>query len=161
MSVGEIVVKSPWLTQGYHKEPEKSEDLWEDGRLHTGDIGYINQEGYLQITDRIKEVIKSGGEWISALELEDKINEHPDVKEVAVIGINDEKWGEKPCAHIILKAKGKVTTDDIKSHILKYVENGSLPRYIMNSTFVFVDIIPKTGVGKLNKRHMLNQNPFS
>lgn len=162
MSVGEIVVKSPWLTQGYHKENEKSEELWENGKLHTGDIGYIDENGYVQITDRIKEVIKSGGEWISALELEDAISEHPDVKEVSVIGIHDEKWGEKPCAHIILEeeAKDKITIDDIKSHIMKYVEKGTLPKYIMNSTIVFVDIIPKTGVGKISKKHMMNQNLF-
>ncbi|MBU0991815.1 MAG: fatty acid--CoA ligase [Proteobacteria bacterium] len=158
-STGEIVARAPWLTQGYLKEPEKSEELWKNGVLHTGDIGYIDKEGYLQITDRLKDVIKSGGEWISSLELEDIISQHPAVSEAAVIGVHDEKWGERPCAHIILKedAKGKVTVDDIKSFIMKQVEKGNLPKYGVPGTIIFVDVIPKTGVGKINKKHIRSQ----
>ena len=103
-ATGEVVVRSPWLTQGYLKDPERSEQLWENGWLHTGDIGNIDTEGYLQITDRVKDVIKTGGEWISSLELEDIISQHPAVSEAAVIGVADEKWGERPMALIVFKA---------------------------------------------------------
>ena len=104
------MVRAPWLTQGYFKEPDRSEELWANGWLHTGDIGYIDPEGYLQITDRFKDVIKTGGEWISSLELEDMIGQHEAVSEAAVIGVLDEKWGERPLAIVVLHAqdKGKV-----------------------------------------------------
>ena len=88
-STGEVVARAPWLTQGYLKDPERSEQLWENGWLHTGDIGNIDTEGYLQVTDRVKDVIKTGGEWVSSLELEDIISQHPAVSEAAVIGIAD------------------------------------------------------------------------
>ena len=90
---GEIVVRAPWLTQGYLNNPEASEQLWAGGYLHTNDIGRIGTDGYLMITDRIKDVIKTGGEWISSLELEDIIAQHEAVSEVAVIGVKDEKCG--------------------------------------------------------------------
>ncbi|MFW6052695.1 MAG: fatty acid--CoA ligase, partial [Desulfosalsimonas sp.] len=108
-TTGEVVVRSPWLTKGYIKDEEKSEQLWENTWLHTGDIGFIDTEGYLQITDRLKDVIKSGGEWISSLELEDIASRHPAVNEAAVIGVPDEKWGETPMALVVLKEdyKGK------------------------------------------------------
>jgi fatty-acyl-CoA synthase len=97
-STGEVVVRAPWLTHGYLKDPEKSENLWSVGWLHTGDIGFIDEYGYLQITDRLKDVIKTGGEWISSLALEDIISRHEAVSEAAVIGIPDDKWGGKaPC----------------------------------------------------------------
>jgi fatty-acyl-CoA synthase len=92
-STGEVVVRSPWLTQGYTKDAGKSEELWQNGWLHTGDIGYVDEEGYLQITDRLKDVIKTGGEWISSLTLEDIISQHEAVSESAAIGVPDEKWG--------------------------------------------------------------------
>ena len=94
-TTGEVVTRTPWLTQGYLKDPEKSEELWQDGWLHTGDVGFIDPEGYLQITDRIKDVIKTGGEWLSSLELEDIVSQHEAVSEAAVVGIPDEKWGER------------------------------------------------------------------
>ena len=93
---GEIVVRAPWLTQGYFENPTASEDLWRGGYMRTNDIANITEHGYLQITDRIKDVIKSGGEWISSLQLEDIIMKAPGVKEVAVIGVKDEKWAERP-----------------------------------------------------------------
>src|SRR3954471_6808509 len=99
-TTGEVVVRSPWLTQGYLKEPEKSEELWQDGYLHTEDIGYIDPHGYLQVTDRIKDVIKTGGEWVSSQEIEDILSQHEGVSEAAVIGVPDEKWGERPLALI-------------------------------------------------------------
>jgi fatty-acyl-CoA synthase len=93
VATGEVVVRSPWLTQGYLNDPDNSETLWRDGHLHTGDIGTIDRLGYLQVTDRIKDVIKSGGEWISSLQIEDILLQHPGVSEAAVIGVPDERSG--------------------------------------------------------------------
>jgi fatty-acyl-CoA synthase len=158
-STGEVVTRAPWLTQGYLKDPEKSEHLWTNGWLHTGDIGYMDPEGYLQVTDRIKDVIKTGGEWISSLELEDIISQHPAVSEAAVIGVHDEKWGERPLALVVLKEafRGKVTEDDFKAHFTKYVENGTLPKFGVPGQIVITETIAKTSVGKINKKQIRSE----
>ena len=155
-STGEVVARSPWLTQGYLKDPQRSEELWKNGWLHTGDIGNIDTEGYLQITDRVKDVIKTGGEWISSLELEDIISQHPAVSEAAVIGVADEKWGERPMALVVLKAEhqGKVTEDELKDFYMKFVDNGTIPKYGVPSKVLLVDTIAKTSVGKISKKDL-------
>ena len=155
-STGEVVARAPWLTQGYLKDPEKSEQLWEGGWLHTGDIGYIDEQGYLKITDRLKDVIKTGGEWISSLELEDILSQHEAVSEAAVIGIPDEKWGERPLALVVLheEFKGKVSEDELKEHFKKYVADGTIPKYGIPDKIEIVDQIPKTSVGKINKKEI-------
>lgn len=153
-AVGEVVVRSPWLTQGYLKDPEKSEELWAGGWLHTGDIGFIDEEGYLQITDRLKDVIKTGGEWISSLELEDIISQHPGVSEVAVVGVPDQKWGERPLAIVVLKElfKEEVTENDIKDFCMTFVEKGVIPKFGVPSEIILNREIPKTSVGKISKK---------
>ena len=103
-SQGEVVVRSPWLTQGYLDEPERSEELWRGGWLHTGDVGVIDADGYLKIVDRIKDVVKTGGEWVSSLDIEDLILRVPGVAEAAVIGVPDDKWGERPVAFVVARA---------------------------------------------------------
>ena len=155
-STGEVVARSPWLTQGYAKDPSRSEDLWANGWLHTGDIGYIDGEGYLQITDRLKDVIKTGGEWISSLELESIISQHPAVSETAVIGVPDEKWGERPLALVVLREafKGQVTEEELKDYFMKAVAQGAIPKYGVPNEVRIVDAIAKTSVGKLNKRQL-------
>jgi fatty-acyl-CoA synthase len=155
-STGEVVVRAPWLTMGYLKEPEKSEDLWAGGWLHTGDVGFIDPEGYLQITDRLKDVIKTGGEWISSLELEDIVSQHPAVSEAAVIGIPDEKWGERPMALVVAKAefKDQVTEVELKDFYMGFVENGTIPKFGVPSKIRFVPEIAKTSVGKINKKEI-------
>ncbi len=155
-STGEVVARTPWLTQGYLKEPERGEDLWRGGWLHTGDIGWIDPEGYLQITDRLKDVIKTGGEWISSLQIEDILSQHPAVSEVAVIGVPDEKWGERPHALVVLKAeaKGKVSEAELKEFCMKQVESGAIPKYGIPNTIALVDAIAKTSVGKINKKQI-------
>ena len=100
---GELVARAPWLTQGYLKDLKSSEKLWEGGWLHTGDLATIDADGYVKITDRHKDVIKSGGEWISSLQLEDLILRHPGVAEAAVIGVPDPKWIERPLALLVTK----------------------------------------------------------
>ncbi|MBF0223920.1 MAG: fatty acid--CoA ligase [Desulfobacterales bacterium] len=158
-SSGEIIARSPWLTQGYLKEPEKSEELWRGGWLHTGDVGTIDTEGYIQITDRIKDVIKSGGEWVSSISLEDIISQHKAVSESAAIGVKDEKWGERPVLLVVLKEeyKGKVTSEELKEFYNKFVDEGLIPKYGIPSKLYIVDFIPKTGVGKINKVEIRRQ----
>ncbi|UCD80619.1 MAG: fatty acid--CoA ligase [Desulfobacterales bacterium] len=153
-STGEVVMRSPWLTQGYFKEPEKSKDLWRNGWLHSGDVGYIDEEGYLQITDRIKDVIKSGGEWISSLDLENIMSQHEAVLESAAIGVPDEKWGERPLMIITLKPDfhGKVTPEELKQFMKQQAAEGKLPKYGVPEKYLFMDSIPKTSVGKLDKK---------
>jgi len=153
-ATGEVVMRSPWLTQGYFKEPDKSKDLWRNGWLHSGDVGYIDEEGYLQITDRIKDVIKSGGEWISSLDLENLMSQHEAVLESAAIGIPDEKWGERPLMIVTLKPNylGKVTPEDLKQFMTQFATEGKIPKYGVPEKYVFTDSIPKTSVGKLDKK---------
>jgi fatty-acyl-CoA synthase len=152
---GEIVVRAPWLTQGYLNDPENSEQLWHGGYLHTKDIGNIDPEGYLRVTDRIKDVIKSGGEWISSLVIEDIISQHPGVSEVAVIAIPDEKWGERPLALIVLREEGVsiVTQQDIHAHVRAWADQGAISKWAVPDVR-FVNILEKTSVGKLDKKVM-------
>jgi fatty-acyl-CoA synthase len=153
-STGEVVMRSPWLTQGYFKAPEKSKELWRNGWLHSGDVGYMDGEGYLQITDRIKDVIKSGGEWISSLDLENLMSQHEAVLESAAIGRPDEKWGERPLMIVTLKPgyQGKVAPEELKQFLMKFAEEGKIPKYGVPDKVVFTDSIPKTSVGKLDKK---------
>jgi fatty-acyl-CoA synthase len=152
-SVGEIVVRAPWLTQGYWKDSRNSENLWKDGYLHTGDVANIDSKKYVSITDRMKDVIKVGGEWLSSLELEDVINLYEAVSEVAVIGMVDEKWGEKPLALIVLKEE--VQTPDPKeivNHVRGFIDKGLMSKQALLVTVRFVDTIEKTSVGKIDKK---------
>jgi len=152
-SVGEIVVRAPWLTQGYWKDGRNSENLWKGGYLHTGDVANIDDKRYVSITDRMKDVIKIGGEWLSSLELEDVINLHGVVSEVAVIGMVDEKWGEKPLALIVLK-EGVSEPDpkEIVSHVKAYIDKGLMSKLALLVTVQFVGVIDKTSVGKIDKK---------
>ncbi|WP_179404425.1 fatty acid--CoA ligase [Burkholderia guangdongensis] len=154
---GEIVARAPWLTQGYFNNPDASAQLWEGGYLHTQDIANIDATGNLQITDRIKDVIKSGGEWVSSLEIESLISLHEGVSEVAVIGIKDEKWGERPVALVVLKAGAQVTEDDIKRHVLQFSQTGRISKYAVPQIVRFVGALQKTSVGKMNKKWLREQ----
>ncbi|HKA87101.1 MAG TPA: fatty acid--CoA ligase [Haliangiales bacterium] len=149
---GEVVVRAPWLTRGYHHDDRASETLWSGGYLHTQDIGTIDPHGYLLITDRIKDVIKTGGEWVSSLQLEDIIAHHASVAEVAVIGVPDAKWGERPLAIIVPRPGSVPDPADLKAHILKHVERGEISKYAVPETFVMVEALDKTSVGKLDKK---------
>ncbi len=155
-STGEVVMRAPWLTESYFKEPDRTEELWRDGWMHSGDVGYIDKDGYLQITDRIKDVIKSGGEWISSLDLENMISQHEAVMESAAIGVSDKKWGERPLMIITLNPeyRGKVTTKAFKQFMQKFAEEGKLPQYGVPDLYKIVDEIPKTSVGKLDKKRL-------
>jgi fatty-acyl-CoA synthase len=150
-SPGEIVVRAPWLTQGYLKDNKASERLWEGGYLHTGDVAVRDELGYVRITDRSKDIIKVAGEWVSSLELEDIIAHHPAVSEVAVIGVMDEKWGERPLALVIPRPDSTVTEKDISHHIKQYADKGLVNKQVVLIKVRFVDTIDKTSVGKVSK----------
>jgi fatty-acyl-CoA synthase len=155
-ATGEVVVRSPWLTQGYVGAPDASEALWAGGYLHTADIGNIDPAGYLKVTDRIKDVIKTGGEWTSSLQLEDIINKHEAVHEVAVIGVPDDKWGERPLALVVLKPEfvDHITEHALRNHAARAIEEAGVSRYGVLLQVRFVKTLVKTSVGKMNKRLM-------
>lgn len=158
-STGEVVLRAPWLTQSYFKSPDKSTELWRKGWLHTGDVGHIDAEGYLQITDRIKDVIKSGGEWVSSLDLENIMSQHEAVLECAAVGIPDDKWGERPMMFVVVKPefRGKVSGEDLKAFMKKFADKGQLPKYGVPDRYQMVDEIPKTSVGKLDKKRIRSE----
>jgi fatty-acyl-CoA synthase len=142
-SVGEIEVRGPWITGGYHLDaaPEKFHDGW----LRTGDVGHIDPRGFFQLTDRSKDVIKSGGEWISSVELENLLAASPDVLEAAVIGIPDEKWTERPLACIVPRG-------DVDPAALAAFLDGKVASWQVPENWTFIDEVPKTSVGKFDKK---------
>jgi fatty-acyl-CoA synthase len=146
-TIGEIEVRGPWVTGAYYKDddPQKFHDGW----LRTGDVGSIDQLGYIRISDRSKDVIKSGGEWISSMELENALMAHPDVLEAAVIGVPDDKWGERPFAAVVIRDGADVTAEHLRGHLA-----ASVPRWQLPERWSFIDEVPKTSVGKFSKRRM-------
>ena len=151
-SQGEIVARAPWLTQGYLKDPVNSEKLWAGGWLQTGDIAVIDKEGYIRITDRLKDVIKTGGEWVSSIDLEDLILKYPGVTEAAVIGVPDPKWSERPLAVVVTSPGQELTSGQIRTHLREFAGRGLISGYAVPEQIVFVDALPKTSVGKLDKK---------
>jgi fatty-acyl-CoA synthase len=153
-AAGEVVVRPPWLTQGYLGDGRSSETLWRGGYLHTNDIASIDPDGYVGITDRLKDVIKSGGEWISSLEIEDILSQHPGISEAAVIGVPDERWGERPMALIVAKPgyPDEITEDDIKAHVQRYADKGVVSKWAVPSRALSLAALDKTSVGKLDKK---------
>ncbi|WP_286240203.1 fatty acid--CoA ligase [Neptuniibacter halophilus] len=148
---GELVARAPWLTQSYLYEQEKGDELWQGGWLHTGDIASIQPDGTIQIQDRIKDVIKTGGEWISSLEIERLISTHADVEAVTVVGMPDEHWGERPCALIISRTEA-LDAEQISQHLQQYVSDGTINKWAIPKQVLLVDDIPKTSVGKIDKK---------
>lgn len=153
-SVGEVQVRTPWLTQGYFREPEKGNELWQGGWLHTGDVASINAEGVIQIRDRMKDVIKTGGEWISSLLLESLISKHPAVNNVAVVGVPDPRWDERPLAQVVLADGVEVNTEQLKAHLMQFVDDGKINKWAVPEQFHIVKSIPVTSVGKIDKKRI-------
>lgn len=151
-SLGEVVVRAPWLTQGYLKEPEQGAALWAGGWMHTGDMACINDRGVVQIRDRIKDVIKTGGEWISSVALESLISQHPAVDSVAVVGVADAQWGEQPLALVVTVAGMHLDQPALAQHLQQFVDSGRLNKWAVPRQVRFVEEIPKTSVGKINKK---------
>jgi fatty-acyl-CoA synthase len=148
---GEIVVRSPYLTQGYLKDHVHSEKLWEGGWMHTNDVACVNEKGSIRITDRTKDVIKVGGEWLSSLEIEDVIAKHEGVSEVAVIGYPDVNWSEIPLAIVVAKAGAIFDDREIVQTVKASVDSGILPREAITLKVQRTESIDKTSVGKVNK----------
>jgi fatty-acyl-CoA synthase len=151
---GELVLRAPWLTEGYYREPEKGAELWAGGWLHTGDVATLDSMGGIDIRDRIKDVIKTGGEWVSSLELEDLCSRHPGVREVAVVGIADPQWGERPFALLVAHEGHVIDAKALKEHLKPFVEQGHINKWAIPSQIALVTEIPKTSVGKLDKKRI-------
>jgi fatty-acyl-CoA synthase len=155
-SPGEIVVRAPWTTPCYVGDTEESRRLWAQGFLHTQDVGVIDPLGVLRITDRIKDVIKSGGEWVSSLAIETAILNMSGVAEAAVIARPDERWGERPHAFVVAKTPGdpRITWETVRSHVAECAAQGQLPVYGVPDSVSLVDALPKTSVGKTDKQRL-------
>jgi len=150
-SVGELEVRGPWITGSYYvRGPEdEAENVakFDDGWLRTGDVGSLTPDGFLRLTDRAKDVIKSGGEWISSVELENHLMGHPKVAEASVIGVPDEKWGERPLATVVVKEGESVTAPELQAYLAERVAKWQLPE-----RWAFIEEVPKTSVGKFDKK---------
>ncbi|WP_319457026.1 MULTISPECIES: fatty acid--CoA ligase [unclassified Mycobacterium] len=144
-AVGELEVRGPWVTTSYYRDDDTSK--FEAGWLRTGDVGRIDRHGFITLTDRAKDVIKSGGEWISSVELEHHIMEHPDVVEAAVVAVPDDRWQERPLAAVVLKDGAAVTATQLRGHLSDRVVRWWLPE-----RWTFIDQVPRTGVGKFDKK---------
>jgi fatty-acyl-CoA synthase len=144
-AVGEIEIRGAWITGAYHKDEDPAR--FHDGWLRTGDVGTISPDGFLVLTDRAKDVIKSGGEWISSVDLENHLMSHPDVLEAAVIGVPDEKWAERPLATVVLRADATATAAELQEFLAARVAKWQLPE-----RWAFISEVPKTSVGKFSKR---------
>ncbi len=144
-SIGEVEVRGPWITASYYGSPAREQ--FHDGWLRTGDMGVIDEHGYLRITDRKKDVIKSGGEWISTVELESAIADHPDVLEAAVIGVPDQRWDERPLACVVSKSGAPINIAGLRAHLASRVAKWWIPE-----RWTFIPEVPKTSVGKYDKK---------
>lgn len=154
---GEITVRAPWLTPGYLHDDPASDQLWRGGYLHTQDIGTLDEQGYLHIRDRLKDVIKVAGEWVSSLELEHAIMQLPGVAEVAVIGMPDQRWGERPLALIVRTAPQAVDELAIAAQLRALCDQDAVTKHAVLTRIQFVDRIAKTGVGKIDKKALRRQ----
>lgn len=143
---GELLIRGPWIAAEYYKD-DRTPKSFVDGWLRTGDVCKITPEGYIRITDRAKDVIKSGGEWISSLDLENVLMAHPDVAEATVVGLKHVKWQERPAAFVVLAEGGEASEEDLISYLEDKVAKWWLPDRV-----VFIDEIPKTGTGKFDKK---------
>jgi fatty-acyl-CoA synthase len=144
---GEIQVRGPWIARDYYDDARSRESFTPDGWLRTGDVGTVTPEGYVRLVDRTKDLIKSGGEWISSVALENEIMAHPDVAEAAVIGIPDEQWQERPLACVVLRPEARLTAEELLDWLRPKVAKWWLP-----DACVFIDEVPKTSVGKFSKK---------
>jgi fatty-acyl-CoA synthase len=145
-SVGELEVRAPWVASSYFDEPEQQGKWTEDGWLRTGDVATIDPEGYVEIVDRVKDLVKSGGEWISSVALENALVGHPAIREAAVIARPDPKWGERPIAFVVFKEGAKATEEELRSLLAERYPSWWLP-----DEFRFVTALPKTSTGKVSK----------
>jgi fatty-acyl-CoA synthase len=148
-SSGELQVRGPWIAADYYNDSRSKESFTSDGWLRTGDVATISPDGYIRLVDRTKDLVKSGGEWISSVELENEIMSHPKVAEAAVIGVPHEKWVERPLACVVVKPGEELTRDEVLSFL-----EGRVAKWWLPDDVAFVDEIPKTSVGKFSKKDL-------
>jgi fatty-acyl-CoA synthase len=151
-TMGELQVRGPWITAAYYDLPESGDSFTEDGWFRTGDVATIDEEGYVKITDRTKDLIKSGGEWISSVDLENAIMGHPAVNEAAVIGIAHPKWQERPLAVVVKKEGAELSLEELHTFLAPKFAKWWLPDDV-----VFVEEIPRTSAGKFLKSRLREQ----
>jgi fatty-acyl-CoA synthase len=145
-STGELQVRGPWIAATYYNDPDAGEKF-DDGWLRTGDVGALSKDGFLFLTDRAKDVIKSGGEWISSVDLENALMGHPSVQEASVVGVPDDKWGERPLASVVVVEGQSVTPDELADFL-----EGKVAHWQVPERWAFIDEVPKTSVGKFDKK---------
>jgi fatty-acyl-CoA synthase len=143
---GEIEIRGPWITASYYESPDQAHRWSEDGWFRTGDVATMDEDGYVKIVDRAKDLVKSGGEWISSVDLENTLMGHPAVKEACVVGIPHPKWQERPLAAVVLKDGARATPEELRAFLAQSFAKWQLP-----DAFVFLDAIPRTSVGKFKK----------
>ena len=146
-SMGEVQVRGPWIARTYYDDPRAPQSWTDDGWLRTGDVAVVDPEGYVQLVDRTKDLVKSGGEWISTVELENALMAHPKVLEAAVIAVPDEKWSERPLACVVCKPGETVTKEELTAHL-----EPTFAKWWLPEEFAFLEEIPKTSVGKFDKK---------
>ena len=146
-SVGELEVRGPWITATYLRDDEPDPEKFRDGWLRTGDVGTLSADGFLTLTDRAKDVIKSGGEWISSVELENALMAHPAILEACVVGVPDEKWSERPLASVVFKEGSSATVEELRDFLADRLARWQLPE-----RWAFIEAVPKTSVGKFDKK---------
>jgi fatty-acyl-CoA synthase len=155
LSVGEIQVRGPFITGSYHEVPIEAEKFTADGWLRTGDVAHVDSLGFVRITDRTKDLIKSGGEWISSVDLENALMAHPAVAEAAVIAIPDEKWGERPLACVVLKPGQQAHKEEFDAHLLAR----SFAKWQLPERYEYIDAVPRTSTGKFWKMKLRERFP--
>jgi fatty-acyl-CoA synthase len=149
---GELQVRGPFVAREYYNDDTSAEKFTEDGWLRTGDVAKLERDSYLHVVDRTKDLVKSGGEWISSVELENEIMAHPDVLEAAVIAVPDEKWSERPCACMVVKEGATLDADGVREFLA-----GRVAKWWVPDRVEFIDEVPKTSVGKFSKKTLREQ----
>jgi fatty-acyl-CoA synthase len=144
---GELQCRGPWIAATYYNDPRAGESFTDDGWLRTGDVATMDARGRIKLVDRTKDLIKSGGEWISSVELENELMAHPQIREAAVIAIPDAKWSERPLACVVLEEGAELSERDVLDFLAPKVAKWQLPDDV-----VFIDEVPKTSVGKFSKK---------
>jgi fatty-acyl-CoA synthase len=146
---GELQVAGPWIASSYYNDDRSAESFTDDGWLRTGDVATCDAEGYIRLVDRTKDVVKSGGEWISSVVLENELMGHPKVAEAAVIGVAHPRWGERPLACVVCKPGEELTKQEVLDHL-----EGRIAKWWTPDDVVFIDEVPKTSVGKFSKKDL-------
>jgi fatty-acyl-CoA synthase len=146
-SSGELQIRGPWIAATYYNDERAAESFTDDGWLRTGDVATVDSNGYIRLVDRTKDLIKSGGEWISSVELENELMAHPKIKEAAVVGVSHPKWGERPLACVVLEPGEELSKDEVLAYLGDRVAKWQVPDDV-----VFIDEVPKTSVGKFSKK---------